>query len=297
MAKPNNIMYLEQLFSREAHELYQDEIMLGEAFDGFARSASNPLLTELFEMGGRESVALASNIKAHLVGDHAKGRRPAFRSILEEGQVRATSLGDHHLVDAELIASMRRLLGYQIAGYENVAGFAGMLREDAMEGVLVAALEQKRRLSEQLTQVALHQVHWRANWWAPEHSSGWDRVKAAFRRDWGQTKAHMGAAPPLPDGEQKAGDTLAQITGRQEPGVAVADGFEAHEPAFRYGYVAAQHYRDRNWDPELEGELRANYGGLWDNARDNIRAGWDYARPQHEEHTASGLRAYDTPAT
>ncbi len=274
MARTTNILYLEQLFQREAHEMYQDEILLAEAFELFRKAASNPLLGEHFERARRQTNDIASAIKEHLHGGAGSSRRSALRGILEDGQQRATSLGDHHLVDAELIATMQRLLGYQLAGYQNVANFARMLREDALDSIVSGAIQQKRVTAEQLSQIALHQVHWRANWWAPEHTSSWERVKAAFRRDWEQTKSRF-RSDDGPNPSQSAGDTVAQMTG-QDPV------FEMEEPAFRYGYGAAHFYRDREWDDEFEQELRANYGGMWEPARDNIRAGWDYARPQFE---------------
>lgn len=279
MAKAtNNILYLQQLFSREAHDLYQDEKLLIEAFELFRQAASNPMLGELFERARRETIDISHAIKEHLEGEPlTKARRPALRGILEEGQQRAHQLGDSHLVDAELIATMQRLLGYQLAGYENVANFSRILRQDAMRDTAERAIEQKRRTVKKLSNVALHQVHWRATWWAPEHTSSWDRVKAAFRRDWEQTKARIGAAPP-PAGGQDVGDTLAQMTGKQEV-VTTDDAFEVDEPAFRYGYGAAHHYRDRHWNRDMEDELRHNYGGMWDEDRDRVRAGWEYARP------------------
>lgn len=283
MAKTAQILYLQQLFAREAHELYQDEKLLSEAFDLFRRAASNPVLAELFERARRETLEIMAAVNQHLDGEPSRNHRPALRGILEEGQHRAESLGDHHLVDAELIGTMQRLLGYQLAGYQNVATFARLLNQEPMDEVIREAMEQKRRTAQQLSQVALHQVHWRANWWAPEHTSSWDRVKTAFRRDWEQTKARVGAAAPPPGGQQ-ASDTLAQISGRQELSTTT---FEADEPAFRYGFGAAHHYGDRDWSPALEDELRANYGGMWPDAKDNIRAGWDYARPQQQERPRS----------
>lgn len=273
MAKASNIMYLEQLFSREAHQMYRDEMLLSEAFTLFHTAANNPLLAEHFERARKQTHNIASTIKEHLHNDTSSARRSALRGILEDGQERASDLGDHHLVDAELIATMQRLLGYQIAGYQNVICFARMLREDELEAVLDRAIQQKRATAAELSEVALHQVHWRANWWAPEHTSSWERVKSAFRRDWEQTKARFGGADNPPAHDQSAGDTLAQMSGSEPV-------FETEEPAFRYGYGAAQYYRDREWDGGLEQDLRANYGGMWDPAKDSIRAGWDYARPR-----------------
>src|SRR5262245_17582135 len=48
-------------------------------------------------------------------------------------------------------------------------------------------------------------------WWKSEHESAWDRVKAAFKRDWEQTKHDLGASEP--DIHQSAGDTLKQAVG------------------------------------------------------------------------------------
>lgn len=271
-----NIMYLQQLHAREAHELYADEKLLGESFDLFRQAASNPTLAELFERARRESLDISSSLQEHLEPKTGKDRRPALRAILEAGQHRVRDLADSHLVDAELIATMHRLLGYQIAGFQNLANFARLLGENGMHDAVERAIEQKKRLVDRLSKIALHQVHWRATWWEPEHTSAWDRVKAAFRRDWEQTKAHVGAAPP-PQGGQSAGDTMAQMTGRQD---VVTNTFETDEPAFRYGYGAAQHYRDRDWDPRMESELQANYGGLWDDDKERVYAGWRYARPE-----------------
>lgn len=51
-------------------------------------------------------------------------------------------------------------------------------------------------------------------WWSEKHTSGWDRVKEAFRRDWEQTKADFSSS----SGEelnQDVGDTLKQAVGAE----------------------------------------------------------------------------------
>ena len=50
-------------------------------------------------------------------------------------------------------------------------------------------------------------------WWNKEHESGWSRVKAAFKRDWDQTKHDFGGAEP--DTDQNIGDTVKQAAGKQ----------------------------------------------------------------------------------
>lgn len=54
----------------------------------------------------------------------------------------------------------------------------------------------------------------RPQWWTDKHSSTWDRVKAALRRDWEQTKADFSSN----DGaelNQEIGDTVKQSVGKQ----------------------------------------------------------------------------------
>jgi DNA repair exonuclease SbcCD ATPase subunit len=51
-------------------------------------------------------------------------------------------------------------------------------------------------------------------WWTDQHTSGWEKVKLAFQRDWEQTKADfsMDGGREL---NQGAGDTIAQAAGKQ----------------------------------------------------------------------------------
>lgn len=52
-------------------------------------------------------------------------------------------------------------------------------------------------------------------WWTPAQDSGWDRAKAAFRRDWEQTKADFTGGRSGADLNQNVDDTLAQTFGKQ----------------------------------------------------------------------------------
>ena len=54
---------------------------------------------------------------------------------------------------------------------------------------------------------------WDPAWWTDEHSSSWERVKHAVRRDWEQTRADL--ADTGVDLNQGAGDTLRQALGTQ----------------------------------------------------------------------------------
>jgi hypothetical protein len=108
-------------------------------------------------------------------------------------------------------------------------------------------------------------------WWKTEHESAWDRVKAAFQRDWEQTKHDLGASEP--DIHQSAGDTLKQAVGK-EP---------TSEEAYRFGYGARSEYGKRftKWDDQLEAQLKQDWSEAhhdldWAAYRDSIRRAWEY---------------------
>lgn len=110
----------------------------------------------------------------------------------------------------------------------------------------------------------------RPNWYTDESDNSWDRVKAAFRNDWEQTKHDFGSKSS-PDLKQDVDDTVRQATGNEDP-------FERHESAFRFGYAAQRHYRTQYpmWNSDLESRLRSDYGSDWDRDRDYIRRAYDY---------------------
>ena len=110
----------------------------------------------------------------------------------------------------------------------------------------------------------------RPGWYTDEHDNGWDRVKAAFRNDWEQTKHDFGS-DTAPDLKQDVDDTVRQMSGSQ-------DAFERHEDAFRFGYAAQRHYRPQypSWNNDLDMRLREDYGADYDRDRDDIRRAYEY---------------------
>ncbi len=121
-------------------------------------------------------------------------------------------------------------------------------------------------------------------WWSPDHQSAWDRIKAAFRRDWEQTKADVSSKGQ--ELNQDVDDTVKQAAGKQPippAGVPNRD-FDELEPALRYGYGARTQYGDDNdWNDRIEGKLREEWqdlksGRTWDDMKGAVRRGWDRAK-------------------
>jgi hypothetical protein len=134
----------------------------------------------------------------------------------------------------------------------------------------------------------------RPAWYSDEDDTAWAKVKAAFQRDWKQTKHDFGGNEP--NLNQQVGDTISQATGSKPipPGNAKTphndsghlDAYnddvynEDDEPAYRYGYAASRHYADREWDDATEEEMQAEWDDKneWERRREAIRRGWMYGR-------------------
>lgn len=132
----------------------------------------------------------------------------------------------------------------------------------------------------------------RPSWYTDEDDSAWDRIKAAFQRDWKQTKHDFGGDEP--DLNQNVGDTVSQATGNApippgnvptRPEEIDNDDLrysEEDEPAYRYGYAAYRHFgKEGCWCDETESRLRSDWQAEnWDRQRRAVQRGWRYA----EEH-------------
>ena len=126
-------------------------------------------------------------------------------------------------------------------------------------------------------------THKNPAWWNSQHDSAWERTKAAFKRDWDQTKSDLGRNEP--DTNQKAGNTIRQAAGKETIPPRHTAAFEDVEPAYRFGYGARSYYAKDypEWDDKLETRLReeweltdATRKSHWDEDREAIRYGWDY---------------------
>jgi hypothetical protein len=110
----------------------------------------------------------------------------------------------------------------------------------------------------------------RPAWYKADHDQSWDRVKAAFRNDWEQTKHDFGSNTAR-DLDQDVNDTVKQATGTE-------DAFEKHENAFRFGHAAQSQYRTQypTWNNDLDTRLRQDYGTDYDRDRMDIRRAYEY---------------------
>ena len=128
-------------------------------------------------------------------------------------------------------------------------------------------------------------------WWNDQHTSAWDRVKAAMKRDWEQTKSDVGSKKAR-DLDQDVGDTVKQMAGKQpippgnQPnpeGMGKGDRWESVEDDYRYGVGARQQYGNEDWNDRVESKLKEEWNDLrtgrtWDEVKSRVRRGWDRAK-------------------
>jgi hypothetical protein len=123
--------------------------------------------------------------------------------------------------------------------------------------------------------------HRNPRWWTKDHDSTWERVKAALRADWEQTKNDLSSKRGA-DLDQDVGDTVKQMAGKEQP--PMAGDWTRAEPAMRYGYGSSQYYRDdKDWNDGVEAKLRQEWddlksGRTWDEVKGHVRRGWDWGR-------------------
>lgn len=121
------------------------------------------------------------------------------------------------------------------------------------------------------------------NWWDSTYESTWERIKAAFKRDWDQTQHDLGI--PVPDLQQTLPNTVAQAIGEEPIPARGVPAYEDAEAAYRFGYGARRYYGKEvhEWDEQMEERLRKDWADLtghdessWICYRDGIRRGWNH---------------------
>jgi len=133
----------------------------------------------------------------------------------------------------------------------------------------------------------------RPAWYTKEDDTAWERVKAAFRRDWTQTKHDFGGNEP--NLNQKMGDTVSQATGSKPIPAGntptchcdskSADYDATSEPAYKYGYLAYRHFgKECDWCDNTEARLQRDFDDdeKWERNRLAVRRGWDYAQSHRD---------------
>jgi hypothetical protein len=145
----------------------------------------------------------------------------------------------------------------------------------------------------------MEHTHWHPKWWKEEHTSGWERVREAVRRDWQQTRhdLHLGGH----ELNQKLGDTVKQAEGKDPvPDINQAnpprvvgklDGeWERVEPPMEYGFAARRQFGATHpeWNDDIDRKLEAEWQKqppskspvetTWNEVRVYVRRGYEHLK-------------------
>lgn len=117
----------------------------------------------------------------------------------------------------------------------------------------------------------------RPEWYTTEHDSTWDRVKAAFKNDWEQTKNDFGVKGNR-DLDQDVDDTVKQMAGKQSTVRYGELEYDELESAFRYGHAARRQFGEKHpeWDDDLGTRLAADYDRDWKRDEPLVRHAYMY---------------------
>ena len=120
------------------------------------------------------------------------------------------------------------------------------------------------------------------SWWTKEHTSGWNKARDAFMRDWEQTKSDLSGGRAGRDLNQDASDTAKQAVGKEAipPRNVPNPQFSKYEPALRFGYGARSQYS--RWDDDTERQLSRDWSSTghpskWEEVKAYVKHAWDKA--------------------
>ena len=145
---------LHDLFIEQLNELFAGEAASIQAMQALRRAASNPRLAKLLEAHERESEKHAARLEDIFDSLEVVPRRAGSHTLkgLCDDCVEWASMSgaEPHVRDAALIAAAQHLEHDEIASYESVCTWAGVLGLHDMAGQLALSMADERRAESRL---------------------------------------------------------------------------------------------------------------------------------------------------
>ncbi len=150
---------LDQLCLHEIADLMSAEKQILKALPGVIKKVSSPELKEALQDHLKQIETHVDRLKkvATLLGNeslraqHCRG----MEGLLAEGsEFAAEAEGDENVVDAGIIAGLRRVEHYEIAAYETLCVFLRQLGEDKAVTLLEETLDEENAADAKLSDIA-----------------------------------------------------------------------------------------------------------------------------------------------
>lgn len=129
--------------------------------------------------------------------------------------------------------------------------------------------------------------------WEAENDTVWDDVKDAVRQGWNELRAEWNEMMADRGGFMNVGlyDRYETAYRRHFNSNYERHGrdYDYYAPAYRYGYVLANDYREYdNWltlEPVARRDWEKEHDTLWDDVKDAVQHGWEQVRGERHEVT------------
>lgn len=153
----DHMKHLKTLFVAELGTCFSSEARLAPALAKMAVTAASPSLERLIRLQGHECERNVKDLEGifEACGEKARGKRcEAIAGILVDGDKFLALPGDGPALDAALIATMRKIIHWEIASYSSLAEYAGLLDQPEAAGVLKGILDKKTAAEKSLAGVS-----------------------------------------------------------------------------------------------------------------------------------------------
>src|SRR3954470_21041156 len=152
----------EDLLALELKQIHSAERQLSRALPRLARQVDSDRLREMLDRRREQGAGLIERIEDALEGmETTKARQ---KNIIAEGLIEDVNehLGDIEedaMIDAFVLAAVQKTEHYCIAAWGTAAALARLLDEDEVVRAMEQALEEGKRLDEEMTKLAEEEIN------------------------------------------------------------------------------------------------------------------------------------------
>ncbi len=148
---------LQKLLIDELQEIYISESLVSEALGRMATGADAPPLKKVLADHGaksKEQLARLQSIFEILEDSPRGGHGKSMRALLSETEDRLGDAGDPPVIDAALLATVRRIAHWEIASYGTAQVYAERMELDKVAPLLAQTLAEEQSMDASLLQLS-----------------------------------------------------------------------------------------------------------------------------------------------
>ena len=150
------------LLTQELKEIHGAERQLTRALPKLAKAASSQRLQEMLEKRREQGAALIEAIDEaldELGATRSRKKNEAIDGLIADANQHVEEISDEKMLDAALIGAVQKVQHYCIAAWGTVASFGRLFEQEKVVEAMERALDEGKRLDEELTQLAESEVN------------------------------------------------------------------------------------------------------------------------------------------